>query len=253
MARRATIFSRYNNPNTLRIAGAYEFYQRDPVHAWDPQRLKTLLRGYQRLDYHLGVLGPSETDAMSLLAAMQPNTWFLVDSQPRTRFLPTPKGLVAAVIFPALDKTADPSFESQVNQLVATLTGLRQSHPKALIVGISSWGRQAERQFMDKHEGVCDILLGSGPGSGLTPALSAHGKTLWSRAFTKGRTVNRVIIKEFPSGKSFHWQTGRNIAVKLMVLDEKIQDNPAMNALLAPLDTPANPSKKGGNTSSCGQ
>jgi hypothetical protein len=254
MARRATIFSKYDNPQTLRIAGPYEFAQRHPVHAWDPQRLEILARAYERLDYHLGVLGPSETGAMSLLATMQPDTWFQAGSQPQTRFLSTSRGLVAAVIFPALDREAGSSFEALVTRLAVTISGIRQRHPKALVVGISAWGRKHERQFMDRHEGLCDILLGSGPGSGLTSTLSTHGKTLWSRAFTKGRTVNKLTIKEFPSpDSSFHWKTGQNIGVKLVVLDQRIQDNPAMDAFLAPLDAPANPSKKHGKTTSCGQ
>nr|WP_141721107.1 hypothetical protein [Desulfoplanes formicivorans] len=187
---------------------------------------------------------------MSMLSDVQPDTWFQMDSHPRVHSLPTRRGLVLAVIFPALDTTKEPLPPSMSRELVTTLTSLRKNHPKALIVGISSWGRQHERRFVDQHEGLCDILLGSGPGSGLTSTLSTHARTLWTRAFTKGRTVNKMTIKEFPSpNSSFHWQTGRNIAVKLVVLDDKIQNNPAMEAILAPLDTPA----AHGKTSSCGQ
>jgi hypothetical protein len=140
------------------------------------------------------------------------------------------------VVFQDLEANTHPG-ESIVGELLTTLSGLRKKHPDALIVGISSWGRENERLFVENHEGSCDILLGSGPGPGLIAAFSTHAKTLWTRAYSKGRTVTKIEIREFPSSDvSLTWNTGRNISAQLVLLGKKIQENPAMNTILAPLN-----------------
>ena len=252
MARRATIFSGYDDPHTLRIAGPYELAKWPPARPLDAERVKPLIRGYELLAYDLGVLGTSEASALPLLAKDQPQTWLRADSHPHIHPMTTAMGSVMAVVFPTLQPDGTPS-ESMLSELVTTLTDLRHSHPKALLVGISSWGREHERRFLDDHEGRCDILLGSGPGPGLTSVFSSHAKTLWTRAYTKGRTVNKIEIREFPSpSASFNWKNGRNISTKLLVLGEKIQDNPAMDAILAPLDAVAKAAQTTRKNGSCG-
>jgi hypothetical protein len=236
MARRATIFSKYDDPNTLRIAGPYEFTTWSPAQPLDPKRITPLIQGYEHLSYNLGVLGTSESKALTMLAGTHLGTWFQVDILPQVHSMQTGMGLLIAVVFPILESNTHPP-ESVILNLVTTLNGLRDDHPDALVVGISSWGRENERIFVEGHEGKCDILLGSGPGPGLIAAFSKHAKTLWTRAYSKGRTVTKIEIREFPSADtSLSWNTGRNISTQLVLLDKKIQDNPAMDAILSPLN-----------------
>jgi hypothetical protein len=236
MARRATIFSNHDDPTTLRIAGPYELTKWNPTQPLDPERITPLIRGYEHLSYDLGVLGTSESNALAILSGTQPGTWFRVDSLPQVHSIQTEMGLLFAVVFQDLEANTHPG-ESIVGELLTTLSGLRKEHPDALIVGISSWGRENERLFVENHEGSCDILLGSGPGPGLIAAFSTHAKTLWTRAYSKGRTVTKIEIREFPSSDvSLTWNTGRNISAQLVLLGKKIQENPAMNTILAPLN-----------------
>ncbi len=253
MARRATIFSRYDDSNTLRIAGPYEFAKWTPAHPLNPERITPLIRGYEHLCYHLGILGTSESGALSILSDTQPKTWFRIEHRPQVHFLQTDGGLFIAVVFPALEVNTPPS-KSMIQNLVATMTRLRSDHPGALIVGISSWGRKNERQFVEEHEGSCNILMGSGPGAGLISAFSTHAKTLWTRPYSKGRTVTKIEIREFPSADpTSSWNTGRNISAQLVLLGDKIQENPAMSAILAPLNVVAKVSTSSHKNNSCGK
>lgn len=253
MARRATIFSQFDDSTTLRIAGPYEFAKWNPAHPLNPERITPLIRGYEHLSYDLGVLGTSESHVLSLLSGTQPEKWFQVASYPQVHSLQTDKGLIIAVVFPTPELNTDRST-SMIQNLVATLSELRSDHPNALIVGISSWGRENERQFVEKHEGSCNILLGSGPGPGLTSTFSTHALTLWTRAYSKGRTVTKIEIREFPAADApLSWITGRNISAQLVLLGEKIQENPAMDAILAPLNVVAKVSASSQKRRPCGK
>jgi hypothetical protein len=253
MARRATFFSKFDDPNTLRIAGPYEFAKWSPAHPLNPERITPLIRGYEHLSYDLGVLGTSESNVLSHLSGTQTEKWFQVVSHPQVHSLQTGRGLFIAVVFPALEVNTPPST-SMIQNLVATLNELRSDHPNALIVGISSWGRESEKQFIEKHEGSCNILLGSGPGPGLTSTVSTHAQTLWTRSYSKGRTVTKIEIREFPTAdRPLNWITGRNISAQLVLLGKKIQENPGMNAILAPLNVVAKVSASSQKRRPCGK
>ncbi len=235
LARRATFFSRHNTSHTLRIAGPYEFAPPHPPKPLDLTSLKPLFKGYEYLAYDIGVLGKSEASALPILARAKGQTWFTAGSHPHVQSLITPQGPVMAVVFPALDNGHAPS-PAMLQELVSTLTNLQETHPDALILGISSWGRNHEKTFLHTYEGTCHILLGSGPGSGQTGTLSPHAKTMWVRAFAKGKIINSLEIRAFPSSKQpFRWKLGRTIFAQSVILDETIADDSAMQHILAPL------------------
>ncbi len=245
MARRATIFSQHDQPGTLRIAGPYELVRWSSTHPLDLTAITPLIQGYHHLAYDLGVLDVSEAAALPLLATSTPPTWFKLGSHPQTHLMQTPHGRVIAVLFPTLSSGDHPTTTS-IQNLITTLNHLRKAYPQALILGISSWGKEHEKTFLLNHEGCCDILLGSGPGPGLKSMLSAHAKTLWTRAYSKGRTITQILIKEFPiPSPSFAWNIGTTISVNLVVLNENIQDNTVMDAILAPLKTATTTSLQG--------
>ncbi len=239
MARRATIFSTPYSGSTLRIAGPYEFTKHNGSSRVDPQNLLPLFKGYDHLGYTLGVLAPEESFAFAPLSDQQPQTWFQAGSRPGIHELHTKNGRIEVVVFPVAPSTQVPR-QAMLKNLVARLKQLRTDHPGAIIVGISSWGREAERRFIKRHGGSCDLLLGSGPGGGLVSSFSDNQATLWTRAYSKGRTITKISIAAFPPSTNPHtWKIADHVSTKLVVLNERVQDNPAMVKILSPLYTVA--------------
>ena len=68
----------------------------------------------------------------------------------------------------------------------------------ALVIGLSGWGLAGEDAFMAAHPGSLDVLLGSGPNAGQAGRASDDGKTLWSRSYIKGKTINRLDLLALP-------------------------------------------------------
>jgi len=240
MARRATIFSKYNDTiNTLRIAGPYEFNKWDGSSNLPDRYDDPLFQGYTALGYSLGILGHEETHAAHFFQKNQPGSWVSLSAHPMVQYIPTHGGKIAVVIFSDVQKiqTVSKAMFLDVQNVIKTL---RADSDIKLIIGISPWGRQQEQKFLDSHAEGCDVLLGSGPGAGLTSSLSPNRQTLLVRAYSKGRTVSMLQIEHFPSRTAkFSWRIGKNITSNLLVLNEKVQANSAMQKTLAPLDTQA--------------
>ena len=254
MARRATLFSKYaHDKNTLRIAGPYEFTRGNiPGPARNPENAP-LIAGYCALNYSLGILAPGESDIGRVLKSENPDIWMSLSEVPLGQTLGTDSGRVTVVVFPADKKTGTPT-EKMLQELQNTLTQLYNDPRNQLIVGISPWGKKYEQAFLTNHPGLCDILLGSGPGPGLTSSLSHDRRTMWVRAYSKGRTVSRIQVERFPVRVPVStWSDGQTIKARLMLLNEKVQANPEMQKIFAPRRSVGTPSKSRNQKSSCGQ
>ncbi len=251
MARRATLFATYgNDANTLRIAGPYEFSRaNDSGHA-SPETIQPLFTFYGALKYSLGILPPEKRYAQQALESGLSDAWISLTDRPRIRHMTTDSGQVTVVVFPAGTKPGTPS-KKMIQDVVTALNTERQDSRTRLVIGVSPWGKQYEQAFLQTHSGLCDILLGSGPGPGLTSSLSPDRRTLWVRAYSKGRTVSMIEVHRFPSrNPASTWHTGTTITARLMVLDAKVRDNPDMKKILASGHAP---SGSPAHTSSCGQ
>ena len=102
----------------------------------------------------------------------------------------------------------------------------------SLIVGVSPWGALDEEAFINSRSGVVDILLGSGGGSGFASRVSKDGKTLWTRAYIKGKTINRLELLALPGQAGFAWKVGDNFTAKVDPLDEAFPQDPGIVQLL---------------------
>ena len=253
MARRATVFSQYNDtPDTLRIAGPYEFNKWDGSTQLHTGHDTSLFRGYATLDYSLGILAQDEGRAATFLQNdHSEGAWVALSTHPKVHRLATSNGKIAVVVFPAAPKK-EAITDAMIQDVLSAIKAQRDDPGIELIIGVSPWGRQQEQKFLDTHPGGCDVLLGSGPGPGLTSSLTSNRQTLWVRAYSKGRTVSMVQIEQFPDHNAQSaWRVGQNINAKLLVLNEKIQKNQAMQKTLAPMDATTKTSGSRGKAS-CG-
>lgn len=244
MARRATIFSKYSDTSdTLRIAGPYEFNKWDGSTHLHTGHDIPLFRGYSTLDYSLGILAPDEGRATTFFQNDHSGgAWVSLTTHPNVHRFTTTNGKIAVVIFPTAPKKGVITA-TMAQEVLSAIKTQRDDPDIKLIIGVSPWGRQQEQKFLDTHPASSDILLGSGPGPGLTSSLTSNRQTLWLRAYSKGRTVSMVQIEHFPTRNArSKWRVGQNINAKLLVLNEKIQQNPAMQKTLEPLDAKTKPS-----------
>ena len=241
MARRATLFSEYavEAVPPLRISGGYTFRAPGNEPAAPPASvLVALLTAYQRLEYDLGLLAPSEKELLAADGITSPALWVVAKNTPTTHLLRAGETRVAVVVFPHLaprvqrltdsKKKAKP-VSGAVSELefIAIRQAARQARKQAdLVVGLSDWGLDAESTLMQAGETGLDILLGSGPGSGVNGRISTDGQTLWMRSYSKGKAVQRIDVLELPGGEAFQWQKAVNVRWITKPLKESIPPDP---------------------------
>lgn len=175
-----------------------------------------LTAAHEHMDYDLGILAPKETDSQ---AKPLPAPWRRVDATPRTVVLEKKGVRLGVVIFPEHPETPERAFKaisSRTQRLHRTCD---------LVLGVSSWGKQLEREFLTQAPGAVDILQGSGPGGPLPFRLTTGGKTVWVRPYSKGKTVQRLDILELPRQTPTTWNKGQNIALRLVSLNEDMPED----------------------------
>lgn len=107
-----------------------------------------------------------------------------------------------------------------------------------IIIAISPLGLDLEKELLQKTDGL-DILLGGGPGYGFSSRINSSGKTIWSRPFTRGKTLNIITLQNLPSGNTFTWDKGMNFQAEVTPLGDSIRQDPAVEQVLIP-NGPAN-------------
>lgn len=101
----------------------------------------------------------------------------------------------------------------------------------AMVVGVSPWGALDEEAFVNSRPGVVDVLLGSGGGSGFGARTPKGGKTLWTRAYIKGKTVNRLDLLALPGSPDFAWKSGETFEAQVLPLDTAYPQDKAIESL----------------------
>lgn len=178
-----------------------------------------LFAAHEHMAYDLGILAPQETATQ---ADSPPEPWHRVTDQPQTVVLEKNDIRLGVVIFPARPETPQRAFQE-------TASRAQRLHQTCdLVLGVSSWGKQLEHDFLVQAPGAVDILQGSGSGGPLPFRLPNDRKTVWVRPYSEGKTVQRLDILDLPRDTPTTWNKGRNIALRLVSLNEDMPENAAV-------------------------
>ena len=234
LARRATFLKdlREKAPTagkTLTVAGAWEFLPEVSAAPPEPAKLPAVAKAHERLGYDVFVLTPAEVKVLADNKAAPPKGATVLDAAPATRILNIGGKAVGIVLFPMPKDVSAPVPDKLMDATAKAASELRGK--VALVVGVSPWGAIDEEAFINTRTGAVDVLLGSGGGSGFPSRTSKDGKTLWTRAYIKGKTINRLDLAALPGANGFTWKIGENFTAKVQPLDEAFPQDAAIEAL----------------------
>ena len=89
---------------------------------------------------------------------------------------------------------------------------------------------------MEEEGAVFDLLLGAGPGGGNMGRAMAEDKTLWLRAYSRGKVVQLVHLKALPGQTGDRdWNVRDAVRTVVRPLDEQTAEDLATAALLRDL------------------
>lgn len=181
------------------------------------------------LGYDAGALNPEEAAYLEKAGAALPDRFTILGPQPKTEIVRVGALPVGIVFFPPSPDPRDVTPAALGDAVAGAALGLRDR--VKLVIGISGWGMPDEETFLAAHPGALDLLLGSGPYAGTAGRPAPGGKTLWSRAYTQGKTVNRLDILALPGAPDFAWKQDANFKALIFSLDETYPADPAVGQL----------------------
>ncbi len=191
---------------------------------------RALLKAYDSLGYQGIYLAPETANWLTgLKGPLQPE-FIPVGKVPEVR-RERVGGLLVGVIFlpPLPPGTGFPN--------AATLATVRNAaiHLRAdtnLVIGVSPWGSKAERKFQEEEGAVFDLLLGAGFGGGNMGRTMAEDKTLWLRAYSRGKVVQLVHLTALPKQAGDRgWNARTDARIVVHPLDEQTTEDRATAAL----------------------
>jgi hypothetical protein len=234
LARRATFIEqlRHNPPTagkTLAVAGAFEFLPEVSAAPPEPEKIPAIARAQDRIGYDAGSLSPGEAKLLAAKKAIPPAAFTLLDGTPQTKVVSVAGKAVGLVFFPMPRDESAPVPDKLMDAVAKAAGDLRGK--TALVVGVSPWGALDEEAFVNSRPGVVDVLLGSGGGSGFGARTPKGGKTLWTRAYIKGKTVNRLDLMALPGAPDFTWKPGDTFVAQVVPLDQAYPQDQAIEGL----------------------
>lgn len=215
------------------VAGPYEFIPTDTqARKGSADAAKALGAAYARLPYDLGYAIPDESRWLADNGAAPPSWLRVAGERPAFEVRQVGSVRVGLLLFPILDQ--DLAKVPQVTAQAVADTALLLREGSDIVVGVSPWGSSVEADFLEARGHTVDVLLGAGPGPGFPARPMAGDKTLWVRAYSQGKALVQVVVKELPSrAPGWKWVREQNAAVLLQSLTESITNDPDMDALLA--------------------
>lgn len=234
LARRATYIRNLRTQpptagKTLIVAGAWEFLPEVSAAPPEPGKLPAVATAHERLGYDVMAVTPAEVKLLADHKAAVPQGAVTLGREPATKILTIGGKSVGVVFFPMPDDISAPVPEKLMDATARAAATLRGK--TALVVGISPWGAIDEEAFINTRTGAVDVLLGSGGGSGFPSRTSKNGKTLWTRAYIKGKTINRLDLLALPGASDFTWKVGDNFMAKVQPLDAAFPQDAAIEKL----------------------
>lgn len=234
MARRAAFIAslRTATPGeerTLVLGAPFEILPDGPDKKPEARRLPAISQALTRIGYDAGALLPDEAAFLASADAPIPAGFTVLGPAPQTKVVKVAGTTVGIVFFPPppdLTKSAPPAIGEAVAKAASEL------RPSVrLVIGLSGLGMPDEEAFLAAHPDALDVLLGSGISAGTAARVAPQGKTLWSRAYTRGKTVNRLDLLALPEGAAFAWTPGGNFKADVVNLDEAYPADPEIKKL----------------------
>mgnify|MGYP006275553933 CR=1 FL=1 len=237
LARRAAVLQTWKEKhNALAVAGGYELSQ--PEHEALHTALQIFPSAFEELGYDFGALSRAEAQQLQTASPEHntlPSEWTTFSFQPQTAVF-THQGLrLGLIVLPEADMslsgTDQPDEEILFTKTNKTLQSLNKSCD--LTIGLSPWGWKQEKHFLASKASKPGLLLGSGPGPAVQGKLSADGRTLWIRPYSRGRALNIITIDD-PQEKGWKegWKINTNVRHQFQVLDQTVPIDPDMENLL---------------------
>lgn len=213
----------------LAVAGAWEFTPEVSAAPPQPDKLPAVATAQARMGYDAAVLAPDEVTVLAANKASPPPGFTRLGPEPQTKIVSVAGKSVGLVFFPMPKDISAPVPDKLMDATAKAAAALRGK--VALVVGVSPWGALDEEAFINSRAGAVDVLLGSGGGSGFPARTSKKGKTLWTRAYIKGKTVNRLDLFTLPGGSDFTWETDGAYKAHVTPLDGAYPQDQAIEAL----------------------
>ncbi len=103
----------------------------------------------------------------------------------------------------------------------------------ALIIGVSSWGADLEKRYLEFPGCSVPVLLGSGNGFGTRGKIVNNGHTLWIRPYVRGKAINLLKILRFPfRDTGWQWKQGDNVILDVFPFNDRIPSDEKILKLL---------------------
>ncbi|HML59894.1 hypothetical protein [Solidesulfovibrio sp.] len=214
----------------LLLACPFEILPDGPEAKPEPKALPGIVKAFDAMGYDAGALTPDEAAYLEKAGAPLPARFTVLGDAPQTQLLQKGGTTYGLVFFPASPDLKKPVPEALLDAAAQAAHALRGK--ANVVIGISGLGLTAEQDFLDKHPGAVDILLGSGPNAGTSSRLSADARTLLSRTYIKGKTLNRLDIDTLPGASGFTWKPGQNFKTDVISLDDRYPADPAVEKVL---------------------
>lgn len=234
MARRAAFIKTLRDTPALKgkvllLSCPFEILPDGPEQKPDPKHMTAMSQAMTMLGYDAGALTPDEAAYLKSADAPLPAGFTVLGPQPTTTIVQSGGLPVGIVLFPV---SPNPKNPVPAELAEATDKAAKSLRNKAkLVIGVSGWGMGDEQAFLDTHPDSLDLLLGSGPNAGTAGRTSASGKTLWSRAYIKGKTINRLDIMTLPGAPDFVWKSGTDFKADVISLDEQYPADPTIQQM----------------------
>ena len=234
LARRATFIRqlRQNAPTagkTLVVDGAWEFLPEVSAAPPEPEKIPAIAKAQAQIGYDAAAITPDEVRLLADKKTAPPAGFTVLDQTPQTRTLTVAGKSVGLLFFPMPKDLSAPVPDKLMETVAKTAADLRGK--VALVIGVSPWGALDEEAFVNSRPGAVDVLLGSGGGSGFAARTPANGKTLWTRAYIKGKTVNRLDLLALPGAPGFAWKPGDTFEAQVVPLDGAYPQDEAIEGL----------------------
>lgn len=201
-----------------------EILSADTPEAPEAKNVRAVAQALGLIDYTAGTLTRAEAKALHDAGGPLPGGFAVAGPEPATTTLTVAGLAIGLVRFPDAPASREPMPAALAEATAKAAAALRSK--VKLVVGLSGWGSRPEAAFLNDHPGAVDVLLGSGPGGGLTACTTGGGRTLWMRTFYQGKTVNRLDLFALPQGQNFVWNPKEDFRSEIVSLDDQYPSAP---------------------------
>ena len=186
---------------------------------------ETLRRTFQALDYDLGAQTAQVTRNMREKGLAPPQGWMSQDSKLQSRVFQVGETRIGVLVFPP--QPENPGDFSHIAELAR-----KMGDEVSLLLGMSPWGANREREFLRQRPGVLDILLGGGSGPSFKAKYPGSGETLWIRPYTEGKAVHSISLASPSAQGHSSLDPQKALDIQLLMLKDDIPRNPNIKEII---------------------